>query len=59
MGQHSNHYLPRWYVGNGKNVTRNSHAKRHIDFSITTCGFCDQPQKISPSPCETNKSFWA
>ena len=54
MGQHSNHYLSRRYVANGNDVTRNSQGDRHIDFSITTIGFCDQPQKISPSPCETN-----
>ena len=24
-------------------------------FCITTFGFCDQPQKISPSSCETNR----
>ena len=53
-GQHSNHYLPRRCVANGEDVTRNSHGKKHIDFSITTFGFCDQPQKISPAPCETN-----
>ena len=27
---------------------------RDIDFSIATFGLCDQPQKISPAPCETN-----
>ena len=53
-GQHSNHCLPRRYVANGEDVTRNSHGKRHTDFSIATFGFCDQPQKISPAPCETN-----
>ena len=54
-GQHSNYYLPRRYVANGEYVTRNSHGKRHIDFSVATFGFCDQPQKISPAPCETNR----
>ena len=54
-GQRSNHYLLRRYVANGEDVTRNSHGERHIDFSITTFGFCDQTQKISPSPCEANK----
>ena len=54
-GQHSNHYLPRRYVANGEDVTRNSHGKKHIDFSIATFGFCDQAQKISPAPCETNR----
>ena len=49
-----NNYLPGRYVANGEDVTRNSHGDRHIDFSIATFGFCDQPQKISPSPCETN-----
>ena len=28
---------------------------RDIDFSNTAFGFCDQPQKTSPSPCETNR----
>ena len=28
---------------------------RDADFSIATFGFCDQPQKISPAPCETNR----
>ena len=54
-GQHSNHYLPRRNVANGEDVTRNSHGKRHIDFSVATFGFCDEPQKISPAPCETNR----
>ena len=53
--QHSNLYLPRRYVANVVDVTRNSHCKRHIDFSITTFGFCDQPQKITSSSCETNR----
>ena len=53
--QHSNHYLSRRYVANGEDVTRNSHGKRHIDFSIAIFGFCDQPQKISPAHCETNR----
>ena len=53
-GQHSNHYFSP-YVVNGEDVTRNSHGKRHIDFSIATFGFSDQPQKISPAPCETNR----
>ena len=39
---------------NVEDVTRNSHNKRHIDFS--TFGFCDQPQKISPVPCQTNRA---
>ena len=56
-GKHSNHYLPRWYVATGEDVIRNSHGKRHIDFSITTFRFCDQPQKISPSSCETNRVY--
>ena len=38
-----------------EDVTRNYHGERHIDFSITTSGFCDQPQKIIPPPCETNR----
>ena len=54
-GQHLNHYLPRRYVANGEDVTRNSHGNRHIDFSIATFGVYDQPQKISPAPCETNR----
>ena len=54
-GQHSNHYLRRRYVANEEDVTRNSHGKRRIDFSIATFGFCDQPQKISHAPCETNR----
>ena len=54
MGQHSNHYLPRRYVANDEDVTRNSHGNRLIDFYIATFGFCDQPQKISPAHCETN-----
>ena len=50
-GQHSNII----YVDdNVEDVTRNSHNKRHIDFS--TFGFCDQPQKISPVPCQTNRA---
>ena len=53
MGQHSNHYLPGWYVANGKGITRTSHDDRHIIFSIATFRFCNQPHKISPSPCET------
>ena len=53
----TNQYLPRWYVANGEDVTRNCHGERHIDFSITTFGFCDQPEQICPSPCETNQSF--
>ena len=57
-GQHSNHYLSRRYVATGEDVTRNSHCKRHNDFSIATFGFCDQPQKTGHAPCET-KSFWA
>ena len=44
-GQHLNAYLPRQYVANGEDVTRDSQGERHIDFSITTFGFCDQPQK--------------
>ena len=52
-GQHSNHCLPKRYVVNGEDVTKNVHGERHIDFSITTFWFCDQLQKISPSPCET------
>ena len=55
MGQNSNHDLPRRYVANGEDVTKNSHGKRHIDSCIAIFGFCDQPQKISPAPCETNK----
>ena len=54
-GQHSNHYLRRRYVASGEDVTRNSHGKKHIDFSIAIFGFCEQPQKISPAPCETNR----
>ena len=27
---------------------------RDIDFSITTFRFCDQPEEMSPSSCETN-----
>ena len=54
MGQHSNHYLPRRHVANAEDITRNSHGKRHNDFSTATFGFCDQSQKISPAPCETN-----
>ena len=38
-GQHSNHYLPRQYVTNWEYLTRNSHGKRHIDFSVATLGF--------------------
>ena len=55
MGQNSNHDLPRRYVANGEDVTRNSHGKRHIDSCIAIFGFCDQPQKISPAPCETDR----
>ena len=54
-GQHLNHYLPKRYVANEEDVTRNSHGNRHIDFSIAIFGFCDQPQKISPAPCEANR----
>ena len=54
-GQHFNHDLPRRYVANGEAITRNSHGKRHIDFSNATFGFCDQPQKISPAPSKTNR----
>ena len=54
-GQHSNNYLPRRYVANGEDVTRYSHGKRHVDFSIATFRFCDQPQKVSSAPCETNR----
>ena len=54
-GQHSNHYLSRRYVASGEDATRNSHGQRHIDFSIAIFGFCDQPQKISPAHCETNR----
>ena len=43
--QHLNVYLPRQYVANGEDITRDSHGERHTDFSITTFGFCDQPQK--------------
>ena len=57
MGQHSNYYLPRRYVANGEDVTRNSHGKRHIDFCIALFGFCDQPKKFSPAPCETDRVF--
>ena len=39
-GQQSN-YLPRRYVANGEDVTRNSHGKTHIDFSIATFGYLD------------------
>ena len=42
-GQHSNHYLPRPYVANGEDVTRNSHGERDIDICIITFGFFDQP----------------
>ena len=55
--QNSNHYLPRQYVVHGEDVTRNSDGERHIDFSVTTFGYCDQPQKISPSPSDTNRVF--
>ena len=54
-GQHSNHCLSGRYVVNGEDFTRNSHGKRHIDFSIRTFGLSDQPQKISPAPSETNR----
>ena len=37
--QHSNHYLPRRYVANGEDITRNSHCKRHINFSVAILGF--------------------
>ena len=40
---------------NGEDITRNSHGKNHIDFSIATFGFCDQPQKISHASCEINR----
>lgn len=39
-------------VANGKDVKRNSHSEKHIDFSITTFEFCGQPQRISPSSCK-------
>ena len=55
-GQHSNHYLPKQCLANGEDFTRDSHGKRHI--SIITFGFSDQPQKISPAPCETNRVSW-
>ena len=55
MDQHSNHYLSSQYITNGEDVTRNSHGKSHIDFSIATFGFCDQPQKVIPAPYETNR----
>ena len=44
MGRHLNYYLPTRYVANGEDVTRNSHGKKHIDFTITTFRFCNQPQ---------------
>ena len=46
-GQHLNHYSPRRYVANGKDLTRYSHGERQIDFFIATFGFYDLPQKIS------------
>ena len=49
-GQHLNHYLPRRYVANGEDATINSHDKRHIDFSVATFEFYNQP-----APCETNR----
>ena len=52
--QHWNHYLPRRYVANGKDVTRNSRGKRQIDFYVATFEFCYHPQKISPAHWETN-----
>ena len=47
--------IPRRYITNGEDVTITSRGERHIDISITTFGFCDQPQKISPSSCDTSK----
>ena len=55
-GQHLNHHLSRRYVANWEDLTRNFHGKIYIDFSIATFRLCDQPQKISPAPCETNKA---
>ena len=37
-----------------EDITKNSHGKRHNDFSIATFRFCDQPQKISPALCKIN-----
>ena len=55
--QNSNHYLPRQYFAHGEDVTRNSDGEKQIGFSVTTFGYCNQPQKISPSPCDRNRVF--